>query len=936
MAGYDDGDPLNVRIRVAFGAVITADPGTWAWTDVTSFWHPSSPVDIAWGRSPTSEQAETSTMRLTLKNTGGEFTAYDPRSPHWPNVIEWTPISYDIDLGDGAGWRNRFSGYVNKWPVEWPAGSSKMALATIDCVGIIARIGRGKPSPQSPMKRTTLASNPVDYWPFEDGGDSSQGASALSGHLPAVTRGTVEFEQVKDLIYTAGGQQDYGTGPLPNLNKGGSLQAVLTPEAAAATTGEWTVQVSAEVRAATASTDVVLMDIVTTGGTYSRLQLWHTESTTHTILTAYVNGVAQANLIDLSSTTSSFTGFRITAQQVGANQVIRLYEGRNTPSATATVSGTVGTVRAITLNSIGAADATNRLIFGHLAVWATADPGMPLSFTVDPYGQAVLPAERAYDNEAVHLRLARLAAEGRLSMVVTAGADDDDVTRMGRQPAGTTLELMQQCETTGQGLIREEGFGLGYLDRAGRYNAPVVLTLDAALRQLGLPFRPVTGDQQMRNLWTVSRAGGSTAVAADQGLIDRQGEVEGTATIGVRTDQDIADHALWRLHLSTPAEPRYDELSIDLGAHRELAAAWTACTSGSRIQVINPPPQNRPGTVDQLIVGGRETFTGRRSWKASMNVVPASSWQVAEAGGVQRVPADSSTLATALPAGGSLVVSDAFTTRTVAAGFGTAETGGSWTVEGTAAEFSVSAGRARMSVASVQTSRRAIAGPALTDGDLVASTFAPVAAGSDIQPMLAMRWTDNNNTYLFLAELHTDGSIIASIKKRVGGVQTSLAEGDTGLRHTGVGAGVRMRARCAGTTLSLRIWRHGTPEPPDSVWHAITSDAALTAGRTALRAILSTGNSNVLPVEVAWDDVSAYDATTLSIASTAADGVWTTDPADFPMAITVGGEPVLLSAITGTTSPQNGTVSARGMDGWRRDWPAGTTVDVAAPAIVPL
>ncbi|MGC4891092.1 hypothetical protein [Micromonospora sp. DT227] len=79
-------------------------------------------------------------------------------------------------------------------------------------------------------------------------------------------------------------------------------------------------------------------------------------------------------------------------------------------------------------------------------------------------------------------------------------------------------------------------------------------------------------------------------------------------------------------------------------------------------------------------------------------------------------------------------------------------------------------------------------------------------------------------------------------------------------------------------------------------------------------------------------------ATTLQIASTSANGLWTTDPADFPLDIRVGGERVRLSAISGTTSPQSATVAAggRAVNNVARSWPSGVEVDVWQPAIVSL
>ncbi|MBQ1061332.1 hypothetical protein [Micromonospora sp. C41] len=74
----------------------------------------------------------------------------------------------------------------------------------------------------------------------------------------------------------------------------------------------------------------------------------------------------------------------------------------------------------------------------------------------------------------------------------------------------------------------------------------------------------------------------------------------------------------------------------------------------------------------------------------------------------------------------------------------------------------------------------------------------------------------------------------------------------------------------------------------------------------------------------------------LSLASTAANGLWTTDAADFPLDLRVGEERVTVSAIAGTVSPQTATVTARAVNGVSAAWPSGTEVDVWRPAVAAL
>lgn len=78
------------------------------------------------------------------------------------------------------------------------------------------------------------------------------------------------------------------------------------------------------------------------------------------------------------------------------------------------------------------------------------------------------------------------------------------------------------------------------------------------------------------------------------------------------------------------------------------------------------------------------------------------------------------------------------------------------------------------------------------------------------------------------------------------------------------------------------------------------------------------------------------DALSLTLTSTAENGAWSVDPADFPMDLRIGGERVTATGITGTGLTQTVTLSARAVNGVSRAWPDGTEVQVWTPAITPL
>lgn len=72
-------------------------------------------------------------------------------------------------------------------------------------------------------------------------------------------------------------------------------------------------------------------------------------------------------------------------------------------------------------------------------------------------------------------------------------------------------------------------------------------------------------------------------------------------------------------------------------------------------------------------------------------------------------------------------------------------------------------------------------------------------------------------------------------------------------------------------------------------------------------------------------------ATSFQVASTAER--WTTETAQFPLDVLIGGERMTVSAIAGTVSPQTFTISARSVNGVVKAHPAGAPVRVADPVV---
>ncbi|WP_038843451.1 hypothetical protein [Salinispora arenicola] len=631
--GWADGDPLGVRIRAAFGADPHADPATWSWTDLTAYWRASDPIELEWGRQSSASRPESSTCALTLRNSDGRFTVGHAMSPYWPYVRTWTPVSVDVDLGDGAGWRNRHSGHVRNWPVTWPGRSGKLAVARIESVGVLGRLGRGSPPGRSPMNRSILAAagnGLLAYWPCEDEADATQAASGIRGVAPMRADGSVEFA-AGGVDITVGGTQRYGTKPLPLLTDGGSLSG--RAPAGTSSPVAWTLE--AFWQTGNPTEQVVLMRWTTPTGPFVRWDYVDSYNDVYgTYLVAYT---ASGSPTVVWSVPTRYVGpfnLRISAVQNGGSIDVTVMVGLQTIGSV-TVTGTLARIDTIALNpdqhviSPGALD----FVVGHLRVWDSATS--PLTYSrVD-----------AHPGEAAHLRLARLCAEDGVALS-TPTVPDEGATAMGVQPDGTPLDLYQQCEQVDLGIIYESGFGLAYLPRWSRYNAPPALTIDAANRQLGGNLRPAADDQRLRNHWTVTRIGGSSAVAADEESIAQRGQIPSSPRLNLTSDGQLQHHANWRLWMYGQAGTRY-RLTVPLHtrAGRGLTADWVACQPGSRVQVVNAPDAATTDTIDQTLVHARETITGRRRWTVELATEPAGRWDVAVVDGPQRVAADGSTIA---------------------------------------------------------------------------------------------------------------------------------------------------------------------------------------------------------------------------------------------------------------------------------------------------
>lgn len=864
---------LPVKVELALGANLTANPATWVWTDVTAYVRYADRISYTAGKPNEGSQTQPANCRLRFDNRDGRFTTRNPLGAYYSLLRKNTPMRVRVD--GGGGYVTRFSGYVAAWPARWNKRANDSTVP-VEAYGILARLGQGKVLTQSALRRTLVATSPAAYWPVEDGAASGQAASGIPG-LPALTvSGPVTFRAVEDYV-DLGYTVRFGTSALADLSAGGSLSAKsLPPSVTSVTSGQWTVHVAAGLMdPATLSGNVTLLEWTTPGGSFVRWKLVAQKSPTRLQVYAYNAAGTETLISEYIGLLTGFAHYGVSAYQSGANIKVDFYPSSNEPDpfSSYTGAGTLAGITSIVVNPTGAT-ATTQMPFGHVAIFPASAPLFNFAGALDSEGRLVNAAWASFDNEKAVNRLVRLAAgDGIILDVLSASLPD--AQRMGPQPSDTSLNLYAQTEDADQGILYESGFGLGYIARDHRYNPAVSMALDFDLGHIADPPEPTDDDQQLRNRWTVSRTDGSSAVAQDADSISDVGLYDASISVNHATDDELSDHASWRVHLGTVEEMRWPKIRLNLARSPGLITQWLLCGIGSRITIANAPDQVLGETIDLIIEGYSETF-GPNEWTVDLNCSPARPWLVAEVAGAQRVDSESSVLASGISSSAtSLSVSSAAVDV--------------WTTDATEMPVDILVGGERMRIDA--------AGQVLNSNAWMTNGVTG--------------WVGNNATIAPVATPSYQGYPSAAI--------TAAGGASGGLSATRV-------AVTAGTTYTASIWAYCS----SSVIVGPAIDWQISSGAYLSTSIMS---PTTIPANT-WTLISAQ---AVAPATAAQAEVRARHDATTPAATvwyTTGVRLIPSNTISGT-SPQPFTVT-RAVNGVVKAHSAGAEVHVANPAVVSL
>ncbi len=630
-------------VEIAFGADLTQDPASWAWTDVTADVRADKAISTTHARSDEASTTQPASCSFELDNTAGAYSL-GGQCPNWPGVRRGTPVRVRADP-DGLGFDVLFQGSANGFTPKWDI-TGRDAVVAVSASGTLRRLAQGKGVVASPFRRAALAlPSLVAYWPCEEVKGATAITSALDGGASMRLVGSADADPYPKF---ADSDTFPCSLPLPMVNLT-AWRGTVAPYPL--TQVVQTRFLLATPRDPLNGTECILLRIFTSG-TLQRWELSYVNAAGGSLKLYVVDSVGvrtQLFYVDVNLDGTN-NWWSIVLDQNGGNVDYVVQSVGLGYSVGGLITGSVaGVIAACTAIAVAPDNDVDDAAIGHITVQSAAS-----TFTAD------LDAYNSYDRELAHVRVARLCAEADVPVTITGTS----TVEMGKQSIGALVPLLRECEAADEGLLYDGvGPGLSYLCGALRVNAAASLTLDAAAGQVAREVAPVDDDQRTINSATATRTFGGTATYADvDGPMgtDTIDTYDTSVEINISSSDDIIDYASRRVQLGTVQGYRYPTLQLDLARNPTLAPTWTGITPSDRIDVTNVSTartQHPVGTLALLVEGYDQTID-QFLWDVTVNVSPYEPWRAGLLSGntgdtgvnVLRADTDGATLASAAAA----------------------------------------------------------------------------------------------------------------------------------------------------------------------------------------------------------------------------------------------------------------------------------------------
>lgn len=468
----------------------------------------------------------------------------------------------------------------------------------------------------------TAADAAVAYWPCEDGSDSTAIASALPGGEAMTIRYAVpnfasesSFQGSESVLKFNDAEI---TASVPDYdNSAGATSVVFVvsfPDSDEAASGTDIIQFF------TTGGDGWSYDIQyeTAGAGSLELQVFNTAGTnvfTSTVDFGLRGGAFQITMVFRQSapTTVTYQAFVIKAD----GSVLS-----STGPHTITGITTFGKITRIAGNPGGGYQDVG---FGHLMILPT-QLSSNLNLLDDFTGRNREPAQH---------RLQRACEEAGIPF--SYRSDRDIVTsRMGTQPTGQLLDLIEDCPIVDLGLLYEPkgAWGIEYCTRGALSNQVPILTLSLADGEIQPDWVPDDDDRYLRNYIKVDRPGGSSYIAEEtEGSLstaeypDGAGRYPGGGTINVDRDTALEGQAWWRLHLGTVDEDRIARLTVTPNATVTVERLFSV-NIGHRIVITDVQDADVYEDISLIVLGYTLRFDTQYRPVFTFNCVPESPYRI--------------------------------------------------------------------------------------------------------------------------------------------------------------------------------------------------------------------------------------------------------------------------------------------------------------------
>lgn len=201
-------------------------------------------------------------------------------------------------------------------------------------------------------------------------------------------------------------------------------------------------------------------------------------------------------------------------------------------------------------------------------------------------------------------------------------------------------------------------------------------------------------------------------------------------------------------------------------------------------------------------------------------------------------------------------VSDTFT-RTVASGWGTADTGQSWSVTGgSVADYSVASGTGRQTHPAINTLHYSVVPSVSANVSVVTDWMMPLVPSGDSNYVFVFsRYADTTHFYFVRVQVTPAGAMILTLRKR-NGAETQISGSVTSPLTFTPGAWYRLRFETDGAMLRARLWPRGQAE--SEAWDIQDNDSDLTLpGSVGVRSLIGSASTVAVPYTFEFDNFEA-------------------------------------------------------------------------------